>query len=349
MSRNPDNEPGVWCYTTDIDRRWELCDVPTCSGTGEGTTDDGPPGAAPPTEVQSNGDTNGESVCEGHGYDIDECWSKDCCHWDDGECWSSVGSGPCESTGGEYVCEGRGFSQAQCLSKGCCHWLQGKCWSSVGANPCDSGVDPTGNVVTFDENEFEISLKKAPGKKLIEYTTKIQCEVLKIQAGIVMDALVFTGCSVDLEGANSFDSSQMECDERVVEAIVSLTMQETEQPHIKLIEKVRGFAECGNKNGTWEKDQVCASVTRVFVDLGNDVFRMCVAPYPDPRFFGKGCNWWTTTKVSLASIVAGAGCVGLSTMAPPLAVACVATALGVAVEVVQCGCKMLTKKAPFCG
>ena len=49
-------------------------------------------------------------------------------------------------------------------------------------------------------------LKKAPGNKLIEYTTKIQCEVLKIQASIVMDALAFTGCSVDLEGANSFDS-----------------------------------------------------------------------------------------------------------------------------------------------
>jgi len=203
--------------------------------------------------------------------------------------------------------------------------------------------------VTFDENEFEMCLKKAPGNKLIEYTTKIQCEVLKIQAGIVLDALVFTGCSVDLEGANSFDSSQMECDERVVEAIVSLTMQETELPHIELIEKVRGFAECGNKNGTWEKDQVCASVTRVFVDLGNDVFRMCVAPYPDPRFFGKGCSWWTTVKVALASTVAGAGCVGFAAMLPPAAVICVAGALGIAVETAQCGCKMLTKKnSPHC-
>ena len=67
-------------------------------------------------------------------------------------------------------------------------------------------VSISGNVLTFDENEFEMCLKKAPGNKLIEYTTKIQCEVLKIQASIVMDALAFTGCSVDLEGANSFDS-----------------------------------------------------------------------------------------------------------------------------------------------
>jgi hypothetical protein len=28
--RNPDGEPGAWCYTTDPDERWELCDVPTC-------------------------------------------------------------------------------------------------------------------------------------------------------------------------------------------------------------------------------------------------------------------------------------------------------------------------------
>ncbi|CAH1271080.1 HGF [Branchiostoma lanceolatum] len=31
--RNPDGEAGVWCYTTDPDTRWELCDVPVC---GEG-------------------------------------------------------------------------------------------------------------------------------------------------------------------------------------------------------------------------------------------------------------------------------------------------------------------------
>ena len=29
--RNPDGEPGVWCYTTDPATRWELCDVPQCA------------------------------------------------------------------------------------------------------------------------------------------------------------------------------------------------------------------------------------------------------------------------------------------------------------------------------
>ena len=29
--RNPDGEDTAWCYTTDSDKRWEACDVPTCT------------------------------------------------------------------------------------------------------------------------------------------------------------------------------------------------------------------------------------------------------------------------------------------------------------------------------
>jgi hypothetical protein len=38
--RNPDGEPGPWCYTTDPSTRWELCDIPLCAGcyTGDGAT-----------------------------------------------------------------------------------------------------------------------------------------------------------------------------------------------------------------------------------------------------------------------------------------------------------------------
>ena len=29
--RNPDNEPdGPWCYTTNLEKRWEYCDIPHC-------------------------------------------------------------------------------------------------------------------------------------------------------------------------------------------------------------------------------------------------------------------------------------------------------------------------------
>lgn len=30
--RNPDGEPGAWCYTTDPSKRWTLCSVPKCKG-----------------------------------------------------------------------------------------------------------------------------------------------------------------------------------------------------------------------------------------------------------------------------------------------------------------------------
>ena len=39
---------------------------------------------------------NGEEVCEGHGFSFAECWAIPCCHWDDGECWSSVGQDQCQ-------------------------------------------------------------------------------------------------------------------------------------------------------------------------------------------------------------------------------------------------------------
>ncbi|XP_066264852.1 uncharacterized protein [Branchiostoma lanceolatum] len=33
--RNPDGTSGVWCYTTDPNKRWELCDVPVCGSMPE--------------------------------------------------------------------------------------------------------------------------------------------------------------------------------------------------------------------------------------------------------------------------------------------------------------------------
>ena len=36
--RNPDREPGAWCYTTDPEKRWELCVVPKCANLTTGET-----------------------------------------------------------------------------------------------------------------------------------------------------------------------------------------------------------------------------------------------------------------------------------------------------------------------
>jgi len=41
--------------------------------------------------------SNGEDICEGHGFNPTQCQAVGCCHWDDGQCWSSVGHGPCGS------------------------------------------------------------------------------------------------------------------------------------------------------------------------------------------------------------------------------------------------------------
>ena len=40
---------------------------------------------------------DGEQACEGHGYEPDVCASIGCCQYDDGQCWSAVGTDPCQS------------------------------------------------------------------------------------------------------------------------------------------------------------------------------------------------------------------------------------------------------------
>ena len=68
----------------------------------------------------SNSGSNGEAVCEGHGFNPTQCEAVGCCQWDDGQvdwwqewvlislatlpsyhpqCWSAVGNGQCGSSG----------------------------------------------------------------------------------------------------------------------------------------------------------------------------------------------------------------------------------------------------------
>merc|ERR1719186_522471 len=51
------------------------------------------PGPDPP--FPGAGGSNGEQVCEGHNFGKERCESIGCCHYDDGQCWSSVGTGSC--------------------------------------------------------------------------------------------------------------------------------------------------------------------------------------------------------------------------------------------------------------
>ena len=130
---------------------------------------------------------DGEAVCEGHGYNKNQCQNIGCCHWDEDQCWSSVGTGPCNNgddnenendndndsnnndsddkdsnnndsddkdnnLNGEEACEGHGYNINECQSIGCCHWGEGQCWSSVGTSSCNNDNDAPSAIAAGEES-----------------------------------------------------------------------------------------------------------------------------------------------------------------------------------------------------
>jgi len=101
--RNPDNETGgVWCYTTDDDKRWEYCDVPQCSERpicpqvlccgSDGTTYPTPCAAPPGVTCVSNTECPPkDSACQKFGSE----WSP----------WSTC-SDSCQSTRSRIIVAG---------------------------------------------------------------------------------------------------------------------------------------------------------------------------------------------------------------------------------------------------
>merc|ERR1712037_643842 len=63
------------------------------SGSGSGCVC---PGSDP---CQGSASGNGECMCEEHGYNQNQCLQIGCCSFDNGECWSAVGSGQCSGSG----------------------------------------------------------------------------------------------------------------------------------------------------------------------------------------------------------------------------------------------------------
>jgi len=47
----------------------------------------------------SDSKITGEEVCEGHGFNPAQCQAIGCCQWDNGQCRSAVGVGPCDRGG----------------------------------------------------------------------------------------------------------------------------------------------------------------------------------------------------------------------------------------------------------
>ena len=57
--------------------------------------------AACPTAAQT-----GEEACEGWGFDRSECAAVGCCDYDEGSCWSAVGTDSCSGSGGSVLLSG---------------------------------------------------------------------------------------------------------------------------------------------------------------------------------------------------------------------------------------------------
>jgi len=60
---------------------------------------------SPPTNawgLNNRSEITGEEVCEGHKFNPAQCQAIGCCQWDDEQCWSAVGDGPCDMGGSKY-------------------------------------------------------------------------------------------------------------------------------------------------------------------------------------------------------------------------------------------------------
>jgi len=75
--RNPDGEPQPWCYTTDRNKRWELCEAPICAATTTTTTTttgglggENTPATTTPTTTTTTTGLGGENTPGGHSSKI---------------------------------------------------------------------------------------------------------------------------------------------------------------------------------------------------------------------------------------------------------------------------------------
>lgn len=128
--RNPDGEPGAWCYTTDENIRFELCNVPTCS-TKTVCTDSSEWKFTTGSKAKTSGD---KRACEWFGAKKNY---KRCREIPGALEFCSESCQVCTSTGIQ-VCEDRAMSKATCDMVSCCSWNANlaKCESAVGNAKC---------------------------------------------------------------------------------------------------------------------------------------------------------------------------------------------------------------------
>merc|ERR1711934_27152 len=85
---------GIGCCQWDSGQCWSAVGRRPCLGTYAAPS----PTSGSPALSPTSG-SNGETACEGQGFNPSQCQAVGCCQWDDGQCWSAVGNGACGSGG----------------------------------------------------------------------------------------------------------------------------------------------------------------------------------------------------------------------------------------------------------
>jgi len=172
-------------------------------------------------------------------------------------------------------------------------------------------------------------MKDQPRDEVIKFTAKVQCNTLKRQIKTVMQSIVYTGCNIDNECTATDNSTLLECDLAIIDELVSIRTDVQLPPHAILFQKIRQHPQCGNRK------QTCNALHRVYNDLGSEMYRVCIAPFPEMR--SGICGYYIAFKLFL---VVGAVALGCGATAAPTAIAlCFGAVTDVTLETLYCICK----------
>jgi len=177
---------------------------------------------------------------------------------------------------------------------------------------------------------------------ILKFTTKYQCDALKKQLIIVAEAIAFYGCSVEQEDNAeiiSYNRTLLECDKLVLDKLVQVAnMEKGDLPSFAILnQEMHKLPECGSSTYGSNRKQECDALHRVYREMTDEVYRMCIAPFPEIR---SGCNWWEISWILVGVIGAYAGCVAAAIAGGGFGVAaCIAAALNVSGQAITCVCK----------